>query len=253
MYTIDPQKFGERLKNAIKESDMTQKDLAKEIGISKTSVNNYVNGRIPDVAILYELSSFLGVTMEWLLTGKPSAQINLKGFQDLTEEDQQDLEVFLEFLKLRREKKKTNTVSTTYTSNDEPPIAATKEYPIVYLPILGDAAAGIPIEIIELKQGEVPVNEKHSKHNSFVIRARGDSMIEAGIENGALVVVRPQPIVENGEIAVVNINGEATIKYFYLHNGECELRSANPSYLPMTYSTGDISIIGKVVEVINDK
>lgn len=253
MYTIDPQKFGERLKNAIKESDMTQKDLAKKIGISKTSVNNYVNGRIPDVVILYELSSFLGATMEWLLTGKPSTQINLKGSQELTDEDQKDLEIFLEFLKLRREKNKSNIASIVYTNNDEPPIAATKEDPVVYLPILGDAAAGIPIEIIEMKQGEIPVNEKHSKYNSFIIRARGDSMIEAGIENSSLVVVKPQPIVDNGEIAVVNINGEATIKYFYLHNGECELRSANPLYPPMIYSTGDISIIGKVVEVINDK
>ena len=42
-------------------------------------------------------------------------------------------------------------------------------------------------------------------------------------------------------------------KYFYFYNGECELRSANPSYPPMIYSTEDVSIIGKVVEVINDK
>lgn len=254
MSKIDPHAFGNRLKKSLKVSNITQKDLAQHIGVSKTSINNYVNGRIPDVTILYLLSSYLGISMEWLLTGKEYKTSDLEWIQELTEEDKEDLEVFLEFLKLRREKQEYKSPSTNYiTPTNEPPIAATKEDPTIYLPILGDAAAGIPIEIIEVYQGRVPVDGKHNKSNSFIIRARGDSMIGEGIHNGDLVIFKAQPTVENGEIALVNVNGEATIKKFYLHNGKCELHSANPLYPPMEYCTGDITILGKFVEVLDYK
>lgn len=122
---------------------------------------------------------------------------------------------------------------------------------ILYLPVLGDAAAGKPIEIIEINQGSVPVNKKYARYNSFLVRAKGDSMINAGIENGDLVVIKPQPSIENGEIALVNVEGESAIKYFYKFDGQCELRSANEKYEPMIYACNtNISIIGKVVEVI---
>ena len=78
-------------------------------------------------------------------------------------------------------------------------------------------------------------------------------MVNANIEDGDLVVFKTQPTVENGEIALVSVNGEATIKYFYLYDSKCELRSANPAYPPMEYSAGDINILGKFVEVLDVK
>lgn len=157
----------------------------------------------------------------------------------------------------------------------EPPVAAVKEGEAVYLPvfnvrmmderrnkgaesggripvpIVGDAAAGKPIEIFEFDQGSLLVDKKYSQHNVFAVRVRGDSMTGAGINSGDFVLVRPQPVIENGEIALVNIDGDVTIKYFYKQDEGFRLRSANPAYPPMHYaSTDKLQIIGKVVNVI---
>jgi transcriptional regulator with XRE-family HTH domain len=77
MYNIDPHKFGERLKNAIKSAGTTQKNLAEKIDISKTALNNYVGGRIPDATILYSICKSLNVTMEWLLAGEDLKTSNI--------------------------------------------------------------------------------------------------------------------------------------------------------------------------------
>lgn len=157
----------------------------------------------------------------------------------------------------------------------EPPVAALKEDEAVYLPvfnvrmmderrnkesenggripvpIVGDAAAGKPIEIFEFDQGSLLVDKKYSRHNVFVVRVRGDSMTGADINNGDFVLVRPQPVVENGEIALVNIDGNVTIKYFYKQEDGFRLRSANPAYGPMHYDSADkLQVIGKIVNVI---
>lgn len=134
---------------------------------------------------------------------------------------------------------------------DEPPIAAVKEEEIVYAPFVGKAAAGKPIEIMELHRGFVPISKRFERFNSFLVMADGDSMLDAGIGDGDLVVIKPQPEVENGEIALVNIGGEVTIKYFYKKNNHYELRSANPKYDPMIYKQdAKVSILGKVVDII---
>lgn len=70
MYDINSKEFGERLRLAIKISNLTQKDLAEKVGVSKTAINNYVGGRIPDTIILYKISKFLSVNIEWLLANE---------------------------------------------------------------------------------------------------------------------------------------------------------------------------------------
>lgn len=251
--------LGDRIRFLRNKEGLSMAKLAEAISVRSSNISDWENNKSnPSSSNLLALSNFFNVSSDWLLTGKEKDIINSDlwlSFKDLTKEDIDEVKIFLEYLNFRKQYRNTNNESADYTIalDDDPPIAATKEEPIIYLPILGDAAAGIPIEIIEIKQGEVPVSEKHGKYNSFVIRAKGNSMIEAGIGNGDLVVIRPQPIVENGEIALVDINGEATIKYFYLHNGKCELRSANPSYAPMFFTCENISILGKVVEVIRHK
>ena len=110
---INAIEFGKRLKFVIEESNTTQKSLAKQIGISQTSMTNYVNGRIPEINILYALSKILGVSIEWFLTGKETIITNI--MQDLTEEDKKDLRVFLAFLKERR---KHNSYESNYILED---------------------------------------------------------------------------------------------------------------------------------------
>lgn len=260
--------FPDRLRHIIKFGPYSQKEMAERAGISEHSITKYLNGRIPQAEILYRIALLYDTTMEWLLTGNEIDSQLLKELRDLTREDIHDLEVFLEFLKIRRERDTSkfrliecerkapkphidkSQTTEIIEEDDEPPITATKENDVVYLPILGNAAAGTPIEIIEMPQGKVAVNGKHSKYNSFIIRAQGDSMTGAGIEDGDLLIIHPQPVVENGQIALVNVDGSATVKYFFLYDGQCELWPSNPKYTPLNYSSGDIRVLGKVVEII---
>lgn len=76
MNSIDPMAFGKRLKEVLKGNNLTQKDVAQELGVSKTAINNYVQGRIPDAIILYKLASKCNVSVEWLLTGLTNRDVN---------------------------------------------------------------------------------------------------------------------------------------------------------------------------------
>ncbi len=132
-------------------------------------------------------------------------------------------------------------------SKNEKPLVKDKE--VYYLPVLGRSAAGSPIEIIEYNHGRINTNGKHS--NAFVIQVVGDSMVEAGINDGDYVVVKPQPEVENGEIALVEVEGSSTIKYFYANDNMIELRPANNKMTPFLYDQNTaVKVKGKIVDVI---
>ena len=85
----------------------------------------------------------------------------------------------------------------------------------------------------------------------FMLRVRGDSMVEAGILDGDFVVARVQPTAANGEIIVAGIPGnEATIKYFKSTRNKITLSPANERLQPIEYDPADISVYGKVVTVL---
>ena len=156
--------------------------------------------------------------------------------------------MFIDFLRHKRSinSQDTNDDAKIFSlANETSDISTVEKEPAVYLPVLGDIATGVPIESIEAYHGDIS--------NSFIIRARGENMIDADIEDGDLVIFKVQPMVENGEIALVNVNGKATIKYIYFNGEECELRSANPIYPPMKYPMDEVNIIGKFVEVLEHK
>lgn len=116
------------------------------------------------------------------------------------------------------------------------------------LPIIGTIAAGVPILAQESIEGYEYAPE--SMHADFCLRVKGDSMIGARILDGDLVYIRKQPEVENGEIAAVIIEGDATLKRVYRLNGTVILRAENPNCPDRTYSKKDmkqVTIIGKAV------
>jgi len=82
------------------------------------------------------------------------------------------------------------------------------------------------------------------------LRVKGDSMIEAGILNGDYVVVRPQKTIENGEIGVVLIDDEATIKRVFKERKKIVLKPENKDMKPSMHNPDEVSIIGRVVGVI---
>lgn len=125
----------------------------------------------------------------------------------------------------------------------------------VSVPVLGYVRAGIPIEAIEdILDYEEISQEMAAQGEYFALRIKGDSM-EPKISEGDVVIVRKQDVVENGELAVVLVNGnDATVKRFYKNDNGVTLISTNPIYPPFVYSKKDVDelpvrVIGKVVEL----
>ena len=86
------------------------------------------------------------------------------------------------------------------------------------------------------------------KPETFVLRVQGDSMVEAAILDGDLIVVDPQPDARNGEIVVAMVDGEATVKRFYRESGRIRLQPENPAMAPIY--ADDVTIVGRVEAVI---
>jgi repressor LexA len=116
------------------------------------------------------------------------------------------------------------------------------------IPLIGSIACGEPItaeQNIE-KMVDVPENIRCD----FSLTCHGDSMVDAGIHDKDVVYIRIQPEVENGEIAAVRIDGEATLKRVYYNPGTLTLMPANPAYAPMVYTGSqleEVHIEGKAV------
>ena len=116
------------------------------------------------------------------------------------------------------------------------------------VPILGSIACGVPLLAKENIEGYAEV--ENSVHADFALRCIGDSMIAARIFDGDLVFIRSQPDVENGEIAAVLIDEEATLKRVYKSQYGLELRPENPTFPVLNYAQDDlhqVKIIGKAV------
>ncbi len=117
------------------------------------------------------------------------------------------------------------------------------------VPIVGNVAAGTPIDAIENLEGYLDLDALYDRGEHFALRVAGDSMIEAGFWDGDYVVVRQQPRVESGEIGVAIIDGQATVKRFrWLSDGNLELVPENENYQPfMVDPDAEFRIGGKVV------
>lgn len=107
------------------------------------------------------------------------------------------------------------------------------------IPLVGQIACGTPILAQEHIEDYVDL-PKHIRAD-FALSCKGDSMIDAGIQNGDIVYIRAQSIVENGQIAAVMVDGgEATLKRFYSDKNTVQLIAANPKYPPMIFIDEDI-------------
>ena len=116
-----------------------------------------------------------------------------------------------------------------------------------YVPLLGTVTAGNPILAIESIEDYIPAPVGAGKEH-FALRVRGDSMINAAIENGDIVIVERTPVAENGDIVVALIEDEATVKRFYKENGHFRLQPENPDYEPIIVD--ELAILGKVTALI---
>ncbi|MCO1659511.1 transcriptional repressor LexA [Pseudonocardia humida] len=154
---------------------------------------------------------------------------------------------------LRRDPNRTRAVDVRAPEDDSAPAAAPdaldgRPAP-AFVPLLGDIAAGGPILAEQAVQDVFPLpREIVGEGELFLLNVRGDSMVEAAITDGDWVVVRQQPVAENGEIVAAMIDGEATVKTFKRRDGHNWLMPANPAYDPIPGD--DATILGRVVAVL---
>jgi repressor LexA len=119
----------------------------------------------------------------------------------------------------------------------------------INVPVLGSIAAGSPILAVENIEDTFPLPADFvGDDEMFMLRVRGDSMVNAGILDGDLVAVRQQPSADNGDIVAAMIEEEATVKRFFREADHIRLQAENPAYPPIL--ARDVRVLGKVVMAI---
>jgi repressor LexA len=121
-----------------------------------------------------------------------------------------------------------------------------------HIPLLGDVAAGTGVLAVEQVEELMPVPEDLTGDGElFMLRVRGESMIDAGIFDGDFVVVRVQPSADPGDVVVAGIPGEeATVKTFLRKRNKIVLRPANETMEDLVFDPSDVKIYGKVVTLL---
>ena len=118
---------------------------------------------------------------------------------------------------------------------------------IVNVPIVGTITAGTPILAVENIDGSFPIPSSYvnNKDTVFMLRVRGESMINAGIFDKDLVLIRQQNYAENGDIVAASIDDFATVKRFFKEKGHIRLQPENPSMSPILVE--NVEVLGKVI------
>ena len=201
---------GEKIKKVRESKNIAQVDLANQVGISKQTLYKYENGIITNIP---------SNKIESIAKALETTPAYLMGWDD-------------------------TQITIDYSSIDN--IIPMPN--MVKVPLLGDIACGEPITAEE--NIETYLNMPEKIKGTFALRCKGDSMINARIFDGDIVFIREQPDVENGEIAAVLIDNEATLKRVYKYDSRIELRAENPTFKPLSYEgekLADICILGKAV------
>lgn len=201
-----------------KKKGLTQAQLCKVLNIAQPTLSGYETGNYePDQDTLGRIADYFGVTVDFILGRENHTTIDTTPraiqIKDLAIKDEVEMNDF---------------------------------YPI---PLLGSVVAGVPIEAQEDLEGYVYISFR-PKEEYFALRVHGDSMINAGIRDGSVLIVHKQPYATCGDIVVAMLNGEQTVKRFKMYGDNLFLMPENPDYEPIPILKGaDFLILGKVVEV----
>lgn len=177
---------GKRLLELREGKELSQEEVAKRIGVDRTTYAKYESGASRPVRKIAELSQLFGVSTDYIL-------------------------------------------GTSDAPNDSFGVHMKR------VPMLGYAAAGRPLEDVNQSVAYYDVDDKYDV--DFCITVRGDSMIDAGINDGDIVFIRAMSEVPNGKIACIRIDGDrACLKRFYRTGDTVTLVSANSAYAPMVFT-----------------
>ncbi|WP_435924845.1 S24 family peptidase [Paenibacillus sp. DYY-L-2] len=279
--------IGERIKFLRESKNLSMNKLEDMIGAPRGSVNKWEKGSIPGGNYLIALSDFFDVSTDWILKGETRREPAPENKQEesalffdkkrevvshfdnlidsLGEQDRAFIDRYIRLAMLERQHENNEEARASKSEPAAAPIQSkSKEVPVVKeaaadyespsaIPILGRAAAGVPIELVRFIEGYLRVPEKYK--NCFAVRVDGESMVNAGIENGGYVVVRQQPRVDNNDIALVKVDDGVTIKRFKMYNDLAYLISENDSMRDMVYDPKekDMQILGLIVDIISPK
>lgn len=224
-------KFSDRFKQLRTERRLSQQNLADQLGFSKSSVNMYERGeREPGLESMETIADYFNVDLDYLM-----------GRSDIPNRN--------DWLKSINKSVVVEPSQPQMKFDNIIPIS-TKSFPL-----LGDIACGKPIMANEEK--ELYVEAGANIHADFCLKAKGDSMIGARIYDGDIVFIRKQEMVDNGEIAAVIIEDEATLKRvnYFPEKNLLILKAENSKYEDLVY-TGEqldhIIILGKAVAFQSD-
>ena len=150
---------------------------------------------------------------------------------------------------LRRDPTKPRALEVRFDTNSE---VAMERRPSRHVPLIGEVAAGTGLLAQQNVEDLIPLPTDFTGEGElFMLRVRGDSMIDAGILDGDFVVARQQQTADNGDIVVAGIPGdEATVKTFKKSGNKITLVPANPTMDPMVLTSDEVSVFGKVVTVM---
>lgn len=217
-----PEESGVILIQLRERKSKTQEEVAEEIGSSQTVISRHERGKPFGRNMLERYAKYYEVSTEVILGKEPLPPMVI-----------------------------TKVLPTPLPTNVE--VLEEIPYgPTVKIPVLGRIRAGMPVivqeEIVDWQ--EVPADSVRGG-DYFLLEVSGDSMIEAFIPPGSRVLVRRQEQVDQGDIAVVIVNGnEATVKRVRCEDGEISLIPANPRYVVTKHHPRDVQVVGKVVQAI---
>jgi repressor LexA len=150
---------------------------------------------------------------------------------------------------IKRDPTKPRAIEIHYDPNSG---AVIERRPVRVVPLVGDVAAGTDVLAQENVEELLPLPQDFcGEGDLFMLRVRGDSMIDAGIFDGDFVVTRSQPTADKGDIVVAGIPGEeATVKFYGTEGSKVVLRPANAALGPMEFDPEDVTVFGRVVTVL---
>lgn len=223
----DNKTIGIRLKEIRTSHNLSGEELANKLGYSRQYINQVENGKAPGRKFLRKVCDEFNVDMDYLVgRSDEKRKIDLQGLYSAGYQSG-----LLEALK---------------NAFPVPDLSGIRK-----IPIYGTIACGNPIQANrEYEYAEV---DSFCKAD-FCLRAEGDSMKDCGILSGSLVLCKNAEEVENGQIAAVLIDGEATLKKFYNYGTTVVLRPCNPAYDELIYQNDDLNqirVIGKAIGCLN--
>lgn len=213
--------FSERLRELLDIKGLTKTEIAAIAKVNKSNITRYLNGEYEAKQdVLFNIGTSLNVNEAWLM----GYDVPMERPKQVSQNNIQNIDNIF-------------------------PIS-TKRFPL-----LGEIACGKPVFADENRDSYVQAGTDINA--DFCLKCKGDSMINARIYDGDIVFVKRQDMVENGEIAVIIINDEATLKrvYYYPENAKLVLQAENPLYEPFIYvgtELNSIRILGKAVAFQSD-